>query len=211
MTRFDPKQLVRAGYDAVSYRYRQDTDEPAEYLAWLADLRQRVPAGGTVLDLGCGCGVPVSRSLAAHGYAVTGVDISEVQVRRARLLVPAGTFHRADATGLDLPAATFDAVVFLYTLIHIPRDEHPGLLSRIAAWLRPGGWLLATTGATSWEGVEENWLDSGAPMWWSHSDAASYRRRITAAGLHIESEEFVPEGTAGHQLFWARKAATGVR
>jgi hypothetical protein len=33
-------------------------------------------------------------------------------------------------------------------------------------------------------------------MWWSHADAATYRDWITQAGLHIESEDFVPKQTA---------------
>ena len=94
----DESDLVRRGYDALSYHYRSDDAAEDEYAPWLAELRARLPAGGSVLDLGCGNGVPVARSLVAAGYQVTGVDISDVQVERARRLVPAGTFIRADAT-----------------------------------------------------------------------------------------------------------------
>jgi hypothetical protein len=44
-------------------------------------------------------------------------------------------------------------------------------------------------------------------MWWSHTDAATYRRWITEAGLQIESERLVPEGDSGHQQFWARRSS----
>jgi 2-polyprenyl-3-methyl-5-hydroxy-6-metoxy-1,4-benzoquinol methylase len=106
-----------------------------------------VPAGGAVLDIGCGCGVPLARDLVASGYAVTGVDLSAVQIRRARQLVPTARFLHADATQLRFPSSTFDAVVSLYALIHVPLDEQPPLLDRVGGWLRPGGWFLATTGA----------------------------------------------------------------
>jgi len=113
----DPRQLVRRGYDALSCRYRADD---GDYGPWLAALRTRIPAGAAVLDLGCGNGIPVARHLAAAGHAVTGVDISQVQIQRARRLVPAATFLHADITRLTLPAAAFDAVVCLYALIHLP-------------------------------------------------------------------------------------------
>ncbi|MGW0229993.1 class I SAM-dependent methyltransferase [Actinopolymorpha singaporensis] len=199
----DPKEVVRRGYDAISYAYRGDHGDDPRYAQWISALTARVPGGGAVLDLGCGCGVPVSRTLSEAGYAVTGVDLSDVQIERARALVPGATFLRADASVVEFPPGSFDAIVSLYALIHIPVDEQPALLARIASWLRPGGWFLATTGHTAWTGSEENWL--GAPMWWSHADAATYRAWLLRAGLTVTREEFVPEGDGGHSLFWAQR------
>jgi SAM-dependent methyltransferase len=73
-------------------------------------------------------------------------DLSNVQIRRARGLVPSATFIRADATTVDFPTASFDAVLCPYVLIHLLLDEQPALVARIATWLRSNGWFLATTG-----------------------------------------------------------------
>ncbi len=205
MTADDESALVRRGYDALSYHYRGDDDGTGEYAPWLAELRARLPDAGSVLDLGCGCGVPVARSLARAGHQVTGVDFSEVQIERARRLVPAGTFIRADAVAVEFPPASFDAIVCLYALIHMPLAAQPRLLRRAADWLRPSGWLLAVTGHRFWTGTEDNWLGGPAPMWWSHADAATYRTWLERAGLQITTEAFVPEGDGGHALFWARR------
>jgi SAM-dependent methyltransferase len=196
---------VRRGYDAVSERYDQWSDGDSKYSAWLTELRERLPAGAAVLDLGCGSGLPVARDLTAAGRHVTGVDISEVQIRRARELVPAAEFLRADVSSVGFEPESFDAVVSFFALIHLPLDEQPGLLGRIAGWLRPGGLFVATVGHAAWTGYEDNWLDGGAPMWWSHADAATYRSWIAQAGLVIEREEFVPEDDGGHALFWASR------
>ncbi len=197
--------MVRRGYDALSYHYRSDDADEDEYAPWLADLKARLPPRGSVLDVGCGCGVPVARSLAGAGHDVTGVDISEVQTERARRLVPGATFLRADATQLDFPPGSFDAVVCLYALIHMPLGEQPRLLRRIASWLRPSGWLLATTGQDAWTGTEDRWLQGPAAMWWSQADAATYRCWLVETGLEVITQEFVPEGDGGHALFWARR------
>jgi SAM-dependent methyltransferase len=201
----DERDLVRRGYDALSYHYRGDDADEGQYAPWLADLHRRLPTSAAVLDLGCGCGVPVARSLADAGHHVTGVDISDVQIERARRLVPRGTFLRADATRLDLPPASFDAVVCLYALIHMPLADQPHLLGRLVTWLRPGGWLLATVGYDAWTGTEDNWLGGPAPMWWSHADAATYRLWLQRAGMAILAEDLIPEGTSGHTLFWAQR------
>nr|WP_277349601.1 class I SAM-dependent methyltransferase [Planosporangium thailandense] len=164
-----------------------------------------LPESAAVLDLGCGCGVPVARLLTRAGHTVTGADISEVQIRRARRLVPDATFVCADATELDFPLATFDAVVCFYALIHMPLTAQPDLIRRIAGWLRPGGWLVATVGDTAWTGREENWLGGPATMWWSQADASTYRMWLHQAELSVEAQERIPEGTSAHTLFWAQR------
>lgn len=199
--------MVRRGYNAISYLYRADDATDDQYAGWLEDLQGRIPGASAVLDIGCGCGVPAARSLAGAGHSrVTGIDLSEVQVQRARELVPSATFIHADAAAADFPAKSFDAVICLYSLIHMPLKEQPELLFRVASWLRPGGWLLATTGHRAWTGTDENWLGGDATMWWSHADSATYHTWITQAGLKIASETFVPEGTSGHTLFWAQRS-----
>ncbi len=203
----DPREIVRRGYDALSVRYDQQCGGQTKYRSWLTGLRDRIPAGGAVLDLGCGSGVPVARDLAAAGYHVTGVDLSGEQIRRARELTPQAEFVRADVTAIDFGPASFDAVIALYVLIHVPLEDQPPLLARIASWLRPAGLFLATTGYRAWTGVDEDWLGGGVPMWWSQSDAATYRSWISEAGLSVDREEFVPEGDTGHALFWASRPA----
>ncbi|GAB3458127.1 class I SAM-dependent methyltransferase [Streptomonospora sediminis] len=201
----DPKELVRRGYDALGLRYEQAYGVQGKYRPWIAELRRRIPAGSAVLDVGCGSGVPVAGTLAAAGHRVTGIDISEGQIRRAREQVPQAEFCCADAVTADFAPERFDAVVCLYALIHIPLAEQLPLLEKIAAWLRPGGWFVATTGHSAWTGVDEDWLGGGTAMWWSHADAATNRDWIGRAGMRVVREEFVPEGDGGHALFWARR------
>lgn len=201
----DPKGIVRRGYDLVSRAYRADDAGDGEYGPWMDLLESRVREGGAVLDLGCGCGVPVARRLAQR-YAVTGVDLSPVQVERARGLVPNATFICADMSSIVFPEASFDAIVCLYALIHLPVAEQPALIRAVHRWLRPGGLFLATVGHQAWTGLEKDWLGvKGGDMWWSHADAATYRRWLADVGLTIEQETFVPEGAGGHTFFLATR------
>jgi len=201
----EQKDVVRRGYDALSRTYDEAYGAETKYGPWLTELAARLPAAAAVVDIGCGSGVPVASTLAAAGHRVTGVDLSEVQVRRARELVPAAEFIHADATTVDFAPASLDAVVSFYALIHVPLDEQPPLLARIASWLRPGGVFVATMGHTAWTGTDDDWLGGGTPMWWSHADAATNRSWLAEAGLEVTGEEFVPEGDGGAVLFWARR------
>jgi ubiquinone/menaquinone biosynthesis C-methylase UbiE len=88
----DPKQVVRDSYNRISPAYRGDAvSRDRGYFRWLAGLTPLLQPGDPVLDLGCGCGIPVAQEL-ARTCRVTGVDFSEVQIARARVLVPEATF-----------------------------------------------------------------------------------------------------------------------
>jgi SAM-dependent methyltransferase len=117
-----------------------------------------------VLDLGCGNGIPTARDLAAR-FQLTGVDISPRQIDAAKAAVPSGTFVVGDMTSVTLPAASFDAVVAFYSIIHVRISEWPDLLDRIHDWLRPHGRLLVTLGTVEGEALEEDWL--GVPMFFA--------------------------------------------
>lgn len=202
----EQKEIVRRGYDKVSYAYRGEAgaDDLTGYDVWLAELAALLPENSPVLDLGCGCGLPVAQTLCAK-FAVTGIDISPVQIERARRLVPSAQFIRADMAEVNFAPASFAAVVSFYSVIHLPLDEQPALFARIGGWLRPGGYFLGTVGSRAWTGTEENWLGvPDARMAWSHADAATYEGWLIASGFEICRTEFVPEGEGGHTLILAR-------
>jgi len=217
MAESPPDQVarVRAGYNLVSRAYRADTaDETTQrrYAGWLGEVRDRIPAGGDVLDLGCGNGIPASKWLSDNGFRVTGVDLSDTMIKRARALVPGATFLRGDVSDVrevDFEAGTFDAVVSFYALIHLPVPDQSEVIARMARWLQPGGVFMATVGHTAWTGGEQDWLGAGADMWWSHPEAATYREWFGSAGLTIADERFVPEGRSGHTLFVADRRSPG--
>ena len=175
----DPKDIVRAGYDKISPTYRGDAvdlsnSEHARYADWVNELLARLPVGAPVLDLGCGNGIPASKLLADAGCVVTGVDISPVQIARAQALVPQARFICADMTQTAFPPDAFAAIICLYAVIHAPLAEQPTLFAAMYRWLRSGGYLMVTVGATAWTGTEAGWLDApDTLMYWSHADTAT--------------------------------------
>jgi SAM-dependent methyltransferase len=202
------RDLVRRGYDTMSLAYRGDDDAAAassaedvsRYASWTAELAGMLSSGARVVDLGCGAGIPATRQLAGHGLQVLGVDFSAVQIRRARQLVPAARFVQADMTAFSLQAASVDAVVSFYALIHVPLADQQALFPRVREWIRPGGYFLAIVGAGRWTGTE-HYL--GADMFWDHADTDTYLRWLTAAQLRPISARYIPEGDSGHSLILA--------
>ena len=183
------KAIVASGYDLVAQRYREWSGGAQVREHFLERFCDLLPPKGYVLDLGCGCGVPVAKRLSRQA-SVVGVDISGTQISLARQEVPEATFIQADMMAADFPAETFDGISAFFALTHLPREEHLEMLSRIARWLRPGGIFVASLGAGATDdAIEDNWL--GVPMFFSHFDAETNKRLVQQAGLEVVHEEIV--------------------
>jgi len=178
------KAIVELGWDRIPDRFAawQAQIDDTERDARVDDLLTRVPHGADILELGCGAGGRTTLRLATHGR-LTGVDISAEQLRRAREHVPEARFIHADLATVDLPDRSFDAVVSLYALNNLPRDELGALFGRIHAWLRPRGLLLASLPAADLPFWQGEWL--GTQMFFSGWDADVTLRLVDEGGLEI--------------------------
>jgi ubiquinone/menaquinone biosynthesis C-methylase UbiE len=202
------KAVVREGYDKLSMHYRDHYKESHAdvYLKWIEAFASVVPKATSVLELGCGDGVPVAQALST-GYAYTGVDLSPVQIANARSQIPAATFVVADMTELAFPDETFRGIIALYSIIHVPLDEQEALLRLVYRWLQPDGYFLTILGTAAWTGTEENWILPGVTMYWSHTNAATYCKWFKDIGFEWAKEEIIAEEGGSHTLFLLRKPA----
>ncbi|HEY5188070.1 MAG TPA: class I SAM-dependent methyltransferase [Solirubrobacteraceae bacterium] len=100
------------------------------------------PAGKDVVDIGCGTGALV-RELSARGARVTGVEISDGQLERARAHPEAGQgrYLVGRAEQMPLDAEAVDVAVFMRALHHVPVAHHRAALGECRRILRPGGVL----------------------------------------------------------------------
>lgn len=126
--------------EAWDERYRGSellwTAEPNRFL--VAEASGLEP--GRALDLACGEGRNAVW-LAERGFAVTGVDFSEVALGKAARLADARGVEvewvAADLAAYEPPRSSFDLVVLLY--LQLPEPELRPVLRRAAAAVAPGG------------------------------------------------------------------------
>lgn len=129
----DAATLSAYAANAERYAKRFVADQPDRHLAaFMAGL----PAGGRVLDLGCGPGHAAAH-LQAAGFRPDPVDASPQMVALANRLhdVPArlATFDEIAAE------AEYDGVWANFSLLHAARADLPRHLAALARALRPGG------------------------------------------------------------------------
>lgn len=111
--------------------------------------------GGRILEVGVGTGISLP------GYAatsrVTGVDISEPMLAKARRRVSrlgldnVEAIAVGDAERLDFPDNSFDVVVAQYVVTAVPNPE--AALDEFVRVVRPGGEIVITTRVGAGEGV----------------------------------------------------------
>ena len=204
-----PQDVVARGYDAGADRFAawQRKITGSTRLERLEELLAVLPERPDVLELGSGTGVR-STQLLAERAELLGIDISAEQVRRARERAPNARFRHADFTQIELELASFDAVVAFYVFNHVPREQLGPLLGRIARWLRPGGYLLATFGASDLPGWRGEWL-GGVETFFSGYEPEVTIALIREAGLEVVRDELEtilePEGEATFLWVLARR------
>jgi SAM-dependent methyltransferase len=134
--------VTAALHDAIWESVPADA-RPERFDLRRAFLLEQVPAGATVLDLGCGAG-EFSAELAAAGATPVAVDVAAEALRRARERVP-GLDARLWADGEPLPLEDNSVdVVWAGEVIEHVADVAPWL-SEVRRVLRPRGTLLLTT------------------------------------------------------------------
>jgi SAM-dependent methyltransferase len=131
-----------AGYDALSGRLLGSF-----YDSVAADVAAVAPAGGRILDVGCGPGHLANRLARDRGLEVTGLDLDPAMVERAlanaeRAVTPEGrpTFVVGVVAALPFADGSFDLVVSTLSMHHWA-DATAGL-AEIGRVLRPGGRAL---------------------------------------------------------------------
>jgi SAM-dependent methyltransferase len=121
-----------ARYDGLADWYDDEFQPaPLEGHAWQAVKPLIGEGSGRLLDLGCGTGA-YSGALAELGWNVTGVDVSEDMLRRAR--ERGVDVVRSDAKALPFEDASFDAAVSIFT--HSDFDDFPAALHEVARVLK---------------------------------------------------------------------------
>jgi SAM-dependent methyltransferase len=201
----DYNELSLAQWEGVADAWKAHAEELEERGAglaagWMLDAAQLQP-GQRVLELACGpagVGLEAARAVGPDG-SVLLTDFSRAMVEAARaraaeLGIGNAEFSVADAQALDLPDASFDAVLcrFGFMLIGDPFAA----MQESARVLRPGGRLaLAVWG----EPADNEWImlpiralmehfdapppDLDAPGLWAFRDHDRLRGMLANAGL----------------------------
>lgn len=116
------KEKVYECYEEIADWFddaRTKTLMESEYLNLIV---KSVPAGGSILDLGCGTGEPIAQFFIAQGFKVTGVDGSKKMIELCKTRFPNEHWIVSDMREINL-SQKFDVVLAWHSFFHLDQDS----------------------------------------------------------------------------------------
>lgn len=140
------------GYEAIAEafsRARRTFIGPDVVRKWT----KRLQPCASILEIGCGSGVPISEALLQEKFKVFGVDASETLVAQFQERFPEVPIECSSVEESSFFNRTFDAVVAWGLMFLLPADAQRNLIGKVARTLnRPGHFLFtAPRQSCSWQ------------------------------------------------------------
>ncbi|WAC11441.1 class I SAM-dependent methyltransferase [Dyadobacter pollutisoli] len=151
----------------------------------------------TVLDIGCGTGLPISKTLADEGLTIYGMDASPSMVQIFKQNFRNSPVACEAAEDSSFFNRQFDAIIAWGLMFLLPEKTQKVVIQKIANALSNGGKLLFTAPAQKMK-----WEDAITRIESVSLGAESYKELLVASGLSV-IEEFEDEG--GNHYYHAEK------
>jgi len=127
---------------AVQFLHARDTSWVGAGI--VAGWASALPAGTDVIEIACGGGYPVTRTLVESGVNVWALDASPTLLERFRSRFPGIPTQCASALESDYFGRQFGAAISIGLLFLLEASEQLTLLRRVSEILLPGGRFLFT-------------------------------------------------------------------
>lgn len=166
--------------------------------AWLDRWVELIPAGGLVLDVGCGFGWPIADYLISRGLRVTGIDTSPTLIARCRDRFPAQQWLIADMRKLDLQG-TFDGILAWDSFFHLTGADQQSMFPIFRKHASPGCALMFTSGPEDGEAIGQLY---GERLYHASLAPDRYRALLNANGFVVRAHR-TEDPTCGGRTVWS--------
>jgi len=142
------------GYEQIAeafMRARNPLIGPATVRGW----SKTFPPATSILDLGCGHGVPISQVLIDEGFVVYGVDASVKLITAFRERFPNARAEFAAVEDSEFFCRKFDGIIAWGLMFLLSPNVQTTVIGKVARALNPGGRFLFTSPkkAVTWSDV----------------------------------------------------------
>ena len=95
-------KLNKKSWDLIGEKVASPYIKSKKYMEVFTHFCSGLDKNASVLDFGCGSGLPFTKELVKRGFIVTAIDISDSMIREAKKNVPEAEFVRVSMTDMIL-------------------------------------------------------------------------------------------------------------
>jgi SAM-dependent methyltransferase len=169
---------------------------------WLDRFLALVPPQASILDLGCGAGLPIGGYLVRQGHSVTGVDTSVQLLDIARSRFPDQEWILDDMRTLDLDRR-FDGILAWDSFFHLSPEHQTAMFPVFRRHAAPRAALMFTSGPQHGSVLGEF---EGEPLYHGSLDPQEYRALLAQTGFQVVAH-VVEDRTCGDHTLWLARAS----
>jgi len=169
--------------------------------AWLDRFAAPIPAGATILDLGCGFGKPMAAYLIGRGFDICGVDSSSSMIGMAKANFPEREWIVADMRTLDL-GRRFAGIMAWDSFFHLNHEDQQRMFPVFAAHAAANAPLLFTSGPRHGEAIGQLF---GEPLYHASLAPDEYRALLAAHGFAVVDARMEDPDCDRHSVWLARR------
>jgi SAM-dependent methyltransferase len=144
MTRSPSDNDASNGWEGVAVQMLEQREHSSIGVEVVRTWAGALSGGASVLDLGCGSGVPVSQALMQAGFTVTGVDASPTLMAAFRNRFPGADSICEPVEASGLGGRTYDAVIAIGLMFLLSEAAQRALILKVGSVLKVGGRFLFT-------------------------------------------------------------------
>jgi len=159
------------------FEKKLDTTELDKFL-------EHIPAGGKILDAGCGSARDAAYFI-SKGYQAEGIDLSVGLLNEAKKLHPEVPTQVMSLTDISFRDNTFDGVWCKAALLHIQRKQAHRVIENFHRILHKGGTLFLQTKAGEGQGTQPVPFDTKLERFFTFYTEDELKNMLQVAGFKV--------------------------
>jgi SAM-dependent methyltransferase len=174
---------------------------------WHERFVAALPSAASILDLGCGSGVPIAQYMAECGFHITGIDSSPTLISLCRERLCDQEWIVEDMRSLQLPRR-FDGILAWDSFFHLRPGDQRRMFNVFARHAAPSAVLMFNSGPAHGEAAGEY---RGDPLYHASLCADEYRDLLGRIGFEVIAHAVEDWQAGGGRTVWLTRRSRDVQ
>ncbi len=189
-------------YDKI-FDWYLATRNPYAGVEVVRKFAQQLQTDSTILDIGCGHGVPITTTLLELGMEPYGIDSSIKMVEEFQNNFPKVPVQCSDVLNSNFFDRCFDAIIGYGFIFHLCQRQQELVIEKVARHLKNDGYFLFNSGDENGSSMSTPEYNGGECFMMYSMSCSNYERVLGRHGM-ILTNHFIEEGF-GSTVYVARK------